>query len=78
MVVAGPNGDGAKPKLVSTEKMATSLANLNITGLSGNRVIKQHAIETLRKYGVGPPGLYGFLGTSRSTSFHLMLSHFSE
>ncbi|KAH9037025.1 pyridoxal phosphate-dependent transferase [Lactarius hengduanensis] len=39
----------------------------NPTGLAGNETIKVHAIETLRKYGVGscgPPGFYGTIGFS--------------
>ena len=62
-VIAGPNGP--KPKLASTGKTVTNLASLNFTGLAGNEHIKQRAIETLRKYGLGscgPPGFYGTLG----------------
>ena len=69
-VIAGPNG--AKPRLVSTGKTVTNLASLNFTGLAGNEGIKQRAVEILRKYGLGscgPPGFYGTLGMSRSTSF---------
>ncbi|KIK09534.1 hypothetical protein K443DRAFT_671435 [Laccaria amethystina LaAM-08-1] len=61
-VVAGPNGP--KPKLVSTGKTATNLTSFNFTGLAGNEHIKQKAVETLRKYGLGscgPPGFYGTL-----------------
>ncbi|KAH9052200.1 serine palmitoyltransferase [Lactarius vividus] len=39
-----------------------NLASYNFTGLAGNETIKERAIETLRKYGVGscgPPGFYG-------------------
>ncbi|KAH9165702.1 hypothetical protein EDB89DRAFT_273535 [Lactarius sanguifluus] len=39
----------------------------NSTGIAGNETIKVHAIETLRKYGVGscgPPGFYGTIGAS--------------
>ncbi|KAJ8072793.1 serine palmitoyltransferase component [Marasmius tenuissimus] len=60
-IVAGPNGP--RPKLVSTGKSAYNLASLNFTGLSGNEHIKQRAIETLRKYGVGSCGPAGFYGT---------------
>ncbi|KAI9438081.1 serine palmitoyltransferase [Lactarius indigo] len=59
-VVSGPNGP--RPKLVNTGKQVVNLASYNFTGLAGNEVIKVHAIETLRKYGVGscgPPGFYG-------------------
>ncbi|RDB17195.1 Serine palmitoyltransferase 1 [Hypsizygus marmoreus] len=61
-IIAGPNGP--KPKLVSTGKTVTNLASLNFTGLAGNEHIKQRAIETLKKYGLGscgPPGFYGTL-----------------
>ncbi|PPQ81369.1 hypothetical protein CVT25_015890 [Psilocybe cyanescens] len=61
-VIAGPNGP--KPKLVSTGKNAINLSSYNFTGLSGNEHIKQRAIDTLRKYGLGscgPPGFYGTL-----------------
>ncbi|KAG6902291.1 hypothetical protein C0995_001901 [Termitomyces sp. Mi166 len=61
-VVAGQNGP--KPRLVSTGKNAINLASLNFTGLAGNEDIKQAAMETLRKYGLGscgPPGFYGTL-----------------
>ncbi|EAU83793.1 serine C-palmitoyltransferase [Coprinopsis cinerea okayama7 len=61
-IVAGPNGP--KPKLVSTGKTALNLASLNFAGLAGNEHIKERAVETLRKYGLGscgPPGFYGTL-----------------
>ncbi|CAA7263324.1 unnamed protein product [Cyclocybe aegerita] len=61
-IIAGPNGP--KPKLVSTGKTAVNLASFNFTGLAGNEHIKQRAVETLRKYGLGscgPPGFYGTL-----------------
>ncbi|TFK32397.1 serine palmitoyltransferase [Crucibulum laeve] len=61
-IVAGPNGP--KPKLVSSGKTALNLASFNFTGLAGNEDIKQKAVDTLRKYGLGscgPPGFYGTL-----------------
>ncbi|KDR76887.1 hypothetical protein GALMADRAFT_245995 [Galerina marginata CBS 339.88] len=61
-VIAGPNGP--KPKLLATGKTAVNLASYNFTGLAGNEHIKQRAVETLRKYGLGscgPPGFYGTL-----------------
>ncbi|KAF9001202.1 serine palmitoyltransferase [Cyathus striatus] len=61
-IVAGPNGP--KPKLIATGKTAINLASYNFAGLSGNEHIKQKAVETLRKYGLGscgPPGFYGTL-----------------
>jgi serine palmitoyltransferase len=61
-VVQGANGP--RPKLVSG-KTVLNLASFNFTGLAGNEVIKERAIETLRKYGLGscgPPGFYGTIG----------------
>ena len=57
-----------------TGKVATNLASLNFTGLAGNEHIKQRAIETLRKYGLGscgPPGFYGTLGIYSAPSVQL-------
>lgn len=59
-VIAGPNGP--KPKILSTGKTVTNLASYNFAGLAGNEHIKERAVETLRKYGLGscgPPGFYG-------------------
>lgn len=70
-IIAGPNGP--KPKLVSTGKTAINLASYNFTGLAGNEHIKERAVETLRKYGLGscgPPGFYGSLGMYYLTSSH--------
>ncbi|KAF8893082.1 serine palmitoyltransferase [Infundibulicybe gibba] len=61
-IIAGPNGP--KPKLVNTGKTAINLTSYNFTGLAGNETIKERAVETLRKYGLGscgPPGFYGTL-----------------
>ncbi len=63
-VIQGPNG--ARPKLMNNNgETVLNLASLNFTGLAGNEHIKQHAIKTLRKYGLGscgPPGFYGTIG----------------
>ena len=62
-IIAGPNGP--KPKLANTGKTVVNLASFNFTGLSGNEFIKQRAVETLRKYGLGscgPPSFYGTVG----------------
>jgi serine palmitoyltransferase len=62
-VISGPNGP--KPKLCSTGKQVVNLSSFNFTGLAGNEYIKEKAVETLRKYGLGscgPPGFYGTLG----------------
>ncbi|KIJ64715.1 hypothetical protein HYDPIDRAFT_111301 [Hydnomerulius pinastri MD-312] len=59
-IIAGPNGP--KPKLLATGKTVTNLASFNFSGLAGNEHLKERAIETLRKYGLGscgPPGFYG-------------------
>ena len=71
-IVSGPNGP--RPKLVNTAKPVLNLASYNFTGLAGNEVIKERAIETLRKYGVGscgPPGFYGTMGASCARSNHV-------
>jgi serine palmitoyltransferase len=70
-IVSGANGP--RPKLVSTGKQVLNLASYNFTGLAGNETIKERAIETLRKYGVGscgPPGFYGTMGASYVLSTH--------
>jgi serine palmitoyltransferase len=64
-IIVGQNGP--KPKLVNTGKTAMNLASFNFTGLSGNEDIKELAVGTLRKYGLGscgPPGFYGTLGAT--------------
>ncbi|KAG9100562.1 serine palmitoyltransferase component [Ceratobasidium sp. UAMH 11750] len=58
-VISGPTGP--KPKLVNG-KTVLNLVSYNFAGLAGNDFIKERAIETLRKYGLGscgPPGFYG-------------------
>ncbi|KAI0316890.1 serine palmitoyltransferase [Amylostereum chailletii] len=59
-VITGANGP--RPKLLNHSKPVLNLASYNFAGLAGNEVIKERAIETLRKYGLGscgPPGFYG-------------------
>ncbi|KAJ7446938.1 serine palmitoyltransferase [Mycena galericulata] len=62
-IIVGPTGP--KPTLVrQPAKIIANLASYNFTGLAGKEVIKERAIETLRKYGLGscgPPGFYGTL-----------------
>ncbi|KIM41257.1 hypothetical protein M413DRAFT_445294 [Hebeloma cylindrosporum] len=61
-IIAGANGH--KPKVVGLQKATVNLASFNFTGLAGNEHIKQRAVDTLRKYGLGscgPPGFYGTL-----------------
>lgn len=58
---------GPKPRLASSGKTVLNLASYNFTGLQGNEHIKDRAVETLRKYGLGscgPPGFYGTIGAS--------------
>ena len=55
---------GPKPKLASG-KTVINLASYNFTGLAGNETIKERAIDTVKKYGLGscgPPGFYGTQG----------------
>ncbi|KAF8934871.1 serine palmitoyltransferase component [Dissophora ornata] len=55
---------GPKPKVLSSSKNLLNLASANFLGYITNEDIKQTAIETLHKYGVGscgPPGFYGTL-----------------
>ncbi|KAJ6516424.1 serine palmitoyltransferase [Mycena sanguinolenta] len=62
-IVVGQNGP--KPTLMKQpSKIIANLASYNFTGLAGKEVIKERAIQTLRKYGLGscgPPGFYGTL-----------------
>ncbi len=63
-VIVGQSGP--KPKLASTGKTALNLSSLNFTNLAGNEIIKDKAIDALKKYGVGscgPAGFYGTVGT---------------
>lgn len=62
-IIAGATGP--RPKLV-TGKHVLNLASYNFAGLTANESIKEAAVDTLRKYGLGscgPPGFYGTLGT---------------
>ncbi|TFK52851.1 serine palmitoyltransferase [Heliocybe sulcata] len=59
-VIAG--AQGPRPRLANTGKTVLNFTGTNFTGLAGNDDIKNKAIETLRKYGLGscgPPGFYG-------------------
>ncbi|KIJ16518.1 hypothetical protein PAXINDRAFT_132534 [Paxillus involutus ATCC 200175] len=69
-IIAGPNGP--KPKLQSTGKTVFNLASFNFVGLAGSEHIKEKAIETLRKYGLGSCGPPGFYGT---IDVHVDLEH---
>ncbi|KAF7331593.1 Serine palmitoyltransferase [Mycena kentingensis (nom. inval.)] len=61
-IIVGHNGP--KPTLAHGPRIIANLASYNFTGLAGKEVVKERAIETLRKYGLGscgPPGFYGTL-----------------
>ncbi|KAF8752227.1 Serine palmitoyltransferase [Rhizoctonia solani] len=53
-VIVGPTGP--KPKLASNGKTVLNFASYNFAGLAGNDFIKERAVETLRKYGLGSCG----------------------
>lgn len=75
-IVTGPIGP--KPKLLSNGKSVINLASFNFPGLAGNDRIKEKAIETLRKYGLGscgPPGFYGTIGRFESFPLRACGSH---
>ncbi|KZT26093.1 serine palmitoyltransferase [Neolentinus lepideus HHB14362 ss-1] len=61
---------GPRPKLANSGKTVLNFTGTNFTGLAGNDDIKNKAIETLRKYGLGSCGPPGFYGT---TDVHLDL-----
>ncbi|KIW00396.1 uncharacterized protein PV09_08105 [Verruconis gallopava] len=46
-----------------SSKLVTNLASYNFYNFVGNETLKEKAIQTLRKYGVGPCGPPGFYGT---------------
>ncbi|EPQ50783.1 serine palmitoyltransferase [Gloeophyllum trabeum ATCC 11539] len=62
---------GPRPKL-NTGKTVLNFTGTNFTGLAGNEGIKEKAIETLRKYGLGSCGPPGFYGT---VDVHVQLEH---
>lgn len=69
-IVTGPIGP--KPKLLSNGKAVVNLASFNFVGLAGNEQIKEKAVETLRKYGLGscgPPGFYGTIGEFKASAW---------
>lgn len=59
-IIAGATGPKTR---LTNGRTVTNLASLNFYNLAGNEVIKEKAIATLRKYGVGPCGPPGFYGT---------------
>ncbi|KAJ2696973.1 serine palmitoyltransferase component, partial [Coemansia spiralis] len=65
VMIDGPNG--TKVRVVTgngTTKPAVNFASYNFLGFIDSEEVREHAVETLRKYGVGscgPPGFYGTL-----------------
>lgn len=62
-VIVGASGP--RPKLQSNGKTVLNLSSFNFAGLANNEDIKNRAIDTLSKYGLGscgPPGFYGMVG----------------
>ncbi|KAJ3280427.1 serine palmitoyltransferase component [Borealophlyctis nickersoniae] len=60
-VITGPSGP--KPK-TADGKERLNLASYNFLGIMNQEIIKEKAVQALRKYGVGscgPPGFYGTL-----------------
>ncbi|KAJ1988192.1 serine palmitoyltransferase component [Dimargaris cristalligena] len=58
------SGQSSKPVLAGSQSPVLNLASYNFLGLVGNEDLKERAVHTLRKYGVGscgPPGFYGTL-----------------
>ncbi|KAJ2795211.1 serine palmitoyltransferase component, partial [Coemansia helicoidea] len=64
VMIDGPNGTKVRLVSGSGTKPAVNFASYNFLGFIDSEEVGQHAIETLRKYGVGscgPPGFYGTL-----------------
>ncbi|KAF2738312.1 PLP-dependent transferase [Polyplosphaeria fusca] len=59
-VLVGPTGPKSK---LSNGRTVTNLASYNFYNFIANEELKEKAIKTLRKYGVGPCGPPGFYGT---------------
>ncbi|KAJ1658539.1 serine palmitoyltransferase component [Dispira simplex] len=55
---------GPRPRVEGVSQPVLNLVSYNFLGLAGVNDLKEHAVHTLRKYGVGacgPPGFYGTL-----------------
>lgn len=77
-ILSAAQGNASLMGTVGNGKPMLNLASFNFSGLSGNEEIKEHAIETLRKYGLGscgPPGFYGTLGEPRPPCFISIIEH---
>lgn len=62
-VIIGATGPKCRIATLSGSKLVTNLASYNFYNFNGNETLKDKAIQTLRKYGVGPCGPPGFYGT---------------
>ncbi|CAG8652230.1 5887_t:CDS:10, partial [Acaulospora morrowiae] len=73
-VINGPTGPKVK---LANGKVLMNLASFDFLGFSTNEQLKEKAIETLRRYGVGscgPPGFYGTIDVH--TEFEKTASEF--
>merc|ERR1711939_486084 len=61
--IIGATGPKSRIATASGSKLVTNLASYNFYNFVGNETLKEKAIQTLRKYGVGPCGPPGFYGT---------------
>lgn len=76
--IIGATGPKSRIATTNGSKLVTNLASYNFYNFVGNETLKEKAIQTLRKYGVGPCGPPGFYGTQdvhmeaeRAVSTHL-------
>ncbi|KAI8318428.1 serine palmitoyltransferase [Martensiomyces pterosporus] len=64
VMIDGPNGIKIRLASGNSSKQVLNFASYNFLGFVNNPDLEKHALETLRKYGVGscgPPGFYGTL-----------------
>lgn len=62
-VIVGPTGPKSRIQTAGGSRLVTNLASYNFYNFNANETLKEKAIATLRKYGVGPCGPPGFYGT---------------
>lgn len=62
-VIVGPTGPKSRIQTAAGSRLVTNLASYNFYNFNANEAVKEKAIATLRKYGVGPCGPPGFYGT---------------
>ncbi|KAF2405208.1 PLP-dependent transferase [Trichodelitschia bisporula] len=62
-VVVGPSGPKVKIATASGSRHVTNLASWSFYNFGNNEIIKEKAIASLRRYGVGPCGPPNFYGT---------------